>query len=121
MIATDRAVDRGPSKALSVSDDVDLRHRRPSRAPALTTFISCGADAGSTSFAPDTPRTTESPLKYDPTARALPIPSAIAIATPAPEALPVTAYPMLKPSAPKRATTISASRNDLRLLSAIWL
>ena len=53
--------------------------------------MSCGADVGSTSFAPDTPRTTESPPKYDPTASALPMPRAIAIATPAPEALPVTA------------------------------
>ena len=36
-----------------------------------------------------------------------------------PDHSPVTATPMLNPSAAKSATTISESRNDFRLFSAI--
>jgi hypothetical protein len=86
-----------------------------------TTFISWGALVGSSSLAPDTLRTSESPPKYEPMARNVPMPRAIAIATPAPAGSPVTAKPMLKPSAPNSRTTISASRTDLRRLAAIWL
>ena len=83
--------------------------------------MSCGAVVGSTSRAPETLRTSASPPKYDPSASQPPTRRAMTVTKIPPDHSPVAATPMLKPSAAKSATTISESRNDLRLFSAIWL
>ncbi len=84
-----------------------------------TTFMSCGALVSSTARAALTARTSLSPSKYVNAPEIPPRAIAKTVVAMPPAGVPKMTYPMENPSAPSRATTSNAIRNEFRRFAAI--